>query len=90
MWLEAGLLREAEGLHRAEAELQTHGAKHAKGNDSRGQSRRGICLRWPAMIVQCALGREESRGAHFRKDFPTRNEVAEHSILERGRLRFET
>jgi L-aspartate oxidase len=40
-------------------------------------------------MVQAALGRHESRGAHYRVDFPERDEVARHSVVRRGELRFE-
>ena len=88
MWRDAGLLRDAEGLRRAEAELQRMERSVPVEATRRAVEARNL-FAVARMIVHCALGREESRGAHFRNDFPERNEVAEHSILERGRLRFE-
>jgi L-aspartate oxidase len=40
-------------------------------------------------MVESALGREESRGAHFRMDFQGKWDVAKHSVMEKGTLRFE-
>jgi len=40
------------------------------------------------LIVASALGREESRGAHYRVDFPERDAVARHSVMEAGKLTF--
>ena len=39
-------------------------------------------------MVESALGREESRGAHYRLDFPGKWDEPLHSVMERGRLRF--
>jgi L-aspartate oxidase len=38
------------------------------------------------LIARCALAREESRGAHYRSDFPLKNEVKppQHSYVSRG------
>ena len=88
MWLDAGLLRDVEGLHRAEKELQQMTQDMPAGMTRRAVEARNL-FTVAGMIVQCALGREESRGAHFRKDFPNRNELAKHSVLQQGRLRFE-
>ena len=40
------------------------------------------------LIVASALGREESRGAHYRNDFPLHDAVGRHSVMEKGRLEF--
>ncbi len=88
MWRDAGLLRDAEGLHRAQAELKQLKITLPAGITRRTVEARNL-LTVAEMIVQCALGREESRGAHVRNQFPTRNETARHSILARGQLRFE-
>jgi L-aspartate oxidase len=37
------------------------------------------------LIARCALAREESRGAHFRTDFPEKRPTFEkHSVVQRG------
>jgi L-aspartate oxidase len=40
----------------------------------------------PLLIARCALARQESRGAHFRTDFPSRNpEFEKHSVIQKER-----
>jgi L-aspartate oxidase len=88
MWVEAGLLRDKAGLERAQSGLTRMMRTLPRGSSRRAVEARNLYTLAEAM-VESALGREESRGAHFRKDFPERGVVARHSVLERGRLRFE-
>ncbi len=78
MWERAGILRDAEGLARALREFE----QISKAN--LGTSSRNF-VTVAALIVKAALWREESRGAHFRTDFPeTREEWRVHSIQKQG------
>jgi L-aspartate oxidase len=87
MWEDAGLLRDAEGLKRAQARLDA-----LVRGIPRGYSRRAVEARSlftvAFVIVASALGREESRGAHYRNDFPQRDAAAKHSVMEKGKLSF--
>jgi len=92
MWRDAGLLRDGVGLRRAQERLGAMREAGFPATGPGGSSRRRLEARnlhtVAAVMVQAALGREESRGAHYRKDFPGKADVARHSIVERGRLRF--
>ena len=90
MWEKAGLLRDAEGLLAAKAEL---GA--LRGALPVAAERASIELRnlhtLGELIVDSALAREESRGAHFRNDFPQRDDVRfqRHSVVRGTNISFE-
>jgi L-aspartate oxidase len=87
MWRDAGLLRDGEGLRQAQRELDA-----MRGGAPHGMTRRAVEARnlhtVAEAMVQAALGREESRGAHFRRDFPTADAVGLHSVLRQGELSF--
>ncbi|HXB63008.1 MAG TPA: L-aspartate oxidase [Acidobacteriaceae bacterium] len=90
MWKHAGLLRGAEGLNRAKLALEEMAFDIPRGYTRRAIEARN--LHQAAMLmVESALARKESRGAHYRNDFPQRDDAhfRKHSVLERGRLRFE-
>jgi L-aspartate oxidase len=87
MWRNAGLLRDESGLRRAQRELAGMRETMPRGINRRGLEARNL-LTVAGAIVQSALGREESRGAHFRMDFPEQASVAGHSLLQRGELSF--
>jgi L-aspartate oxidase len=79
-WENCGIIRSGEGLRTAcewleryGAELSSLGPEHAEAANMRQ-----VAL----LIARCALAREESRGAHFRSDFPEkRAEFARHSMI---------
>jgi L-aspartate oxidase len=87
MWQDAGLLRDGVGLRRAQAELAAMRERMPRGLTRRALEARNLHTVAEAM-VQAALAREESRGAHYRTDFPEPTEGARHSIVRRGELRF--
>ena len=70
MWRDAGLLRDGPGLRRAWVELEAMRKTMPGGLTRRAVEARNLHVVAEA-IVQAALGREESRGAHFRVDFPS-------------------
>jgi L-aspartate oxidase len=88
MWRDAGLLRDGVGLQRVWAELERMWVTRPAGMGRRAVEARNLHA-VAEVIVQAALGREESRGAHARSDFPRTAAVARHSIVRVGELRFE-
>jgi L-aspartate oxidase len=87
MWKDAGLLRDANGLQQAQRGLAALATSMPKGLFRRAVEARNLHA-VAEMIVSSALGREESRGAHYRNDFPLRDEVGKHSVMRQGRLEF--
>jgi L-aspartate oxidase len=76
MWEHAGLLRDAELLKSIDL---AEAARYADAVPSAQWTRREYearsLARVAGAIVVCALAREESRGAHYRNDFPQRDDV---------------
>jgi L-aspartate oxidase len=75
-WEKCGIVRDGQGLTEA-CELLARGAA-PEGSEARNM--REVAL----LIARCALAREESRGAHFRTDYPEkRAEFAKHSVVKK-------
>jgi L-aspartate oxidase len=90
MWQDAGLLRDASGLCAMEQELERMRAEITPAAE-RASLELANLHAVAELIVISALAREESRGAHYRKDFPRRDDAhfARHSIIRRGNVTFE-
>jgi L-aspartate oxidase len=87
MWRDAGLLRDEAGLRLAQAGLAALRGRAPGGLTRRAAEARNLLVVAEA-IVTSALGREESRGAHFRRDYSDQARVAQHSVLGHGELSF--
>lgn len=87
MWKDAGLLRDAAGLQQAQRGLDALAATMPRGIFRRALEARNLHA-VARLIVASALGRQESRGAHYRNDFPEKGAVARHSVMRAGRLEF--
>jgi L-aspartate oxidase len=87
MWKDAGLLRDGNGLREAQRGLDALAVSMPRGLFRRALEARNLHV-VAGLIVASALGREESRGAHYRTDFPLHGAVARHSVMQLGRLEF--
>jgi L-aspartate oxidase len=75
-WEKCGIVRDAKGLREACEWL----ARRSPPERSQERNMREVAL----LIARCALAREESRGAHFRTDYPAkRAEFAKHSVVQK-------
>jgi L-aspartate oxidase len=88
MWRYAGLLRDAEGLETMQHTLTALAATMPCGLSRRAIEARNLHA-VASIIVASALARHESRGAHYRNDYPQHDTIARHSIMRNGELAFE-
>jgi L-aspartate oxidase len=81
MWQDVGLVRDGLGLKRAIDKLQSLGSRMAHPKTRRSYEAANLHTAG-LLVARSALAREESRGAHYRTDFPARNDAKflKHSI----------
>jgi L-aspartate oxidase len=88
MWRYAGLLRDAQGLETMQHKLDTLAATMPRSLSRRAIEARNLHA-VASVIVSSALARRESRGAHYRNDYPHRDDVARHSVVRQAQVSFE-
>ena len=89
MWNDVGIVRNKEGLNRAIEKLTAiapHAAYPMSRRDWEAQSLSTTGL----LVARSALAREESRGAHYRTDFPAHDDAKflKHSVVKDDVIRF--
>jgi len=90
MWQYVGVVRDGKGLRQVVSELSALREHLPAGGDRRSHEAANI-LESGLLIARSALAREESRGAHYRLDFPLHNEAKfhKHSVVSGEKIRFE-
>jgi L-aspartate oxidase len=87
MWEKAGIIRNAPGLKEAQNRLQQVKPPSLMQLKNRFQLETLNILTIAKLITSAAIFREESRGGHYRSDYPAHDESQwkHHSIIVKGR-----
>ncbi|MGH9668992.1 MAG: L-aspartate oxidase [Terriglobales bacterium] len=90
MWKNVGIVREGKVLRRALTQLDAWSEKLPPPRSRAACEARNL-FSVARLIARSALAREESRGAHYRLDFPAHDDARflKHSILKGNSVRFE-
>ena len=89
MWRDVGVVRSGDRLRGVVGELEALRTELPAGCSRRACEAANV-LETGLLIARSALAREESRGAHYRTDFPEkRAEFQKHSVVRDGEIRFE-
>jgi L-aspartate oxidase len=84
MWDQVGIVRDGETLSRAKAALSAWHAALPPPTDRPSHELADLVL-CGRLVTDAALLRQESRGAHYRSDFPQpRDEWRRHIVFRRG------
>jgi len=90
MWNKIGIVRIGTGLKEAQQQLQSMAERLPQPVSRRTCEARNLHTA-ALLIVRSALARMESRGAHYRLDYPEHNDVRfkRHSVITEKGVRFE-
>src|SRR5438132_4722693 len=89
MWKDVGIVRTGATLKRAISRLGEIGEKVSRPHSRREFEGRNLHI-LGTLVARSALAREESRGAHYRTDFPAHNDAKflKHSVVKGDSVRF--
>src|SRR5256885_14530968 len=90
MWKNVGIVRTGSTLKEAISQLGEIGEKVSHPHSRRDYEGRNLQI-VGMLVARSALAREESRGAHYRTDYPDHNDAKfkKHSVIGAERIRFE-
>jgi len=88
-WQHAGVIRNQQGLRRLSEQIEDWKSIVEGAADRQSIEARNLLIVGD-LIARSALAREESRGAHFRTDFPTRDDgrFRTHSLVKGDQIEF--
>jgi L-aspartate oxidase len=89
MWKDVGIVRSGTGLKQALTRLDSLRNQVEHPHTRRAHEARNLHLAG-SLVARSALAREESRGAHYRTDFPDHNDAKflRHSVVKGENIRF--
>jgi L-aspartate oxidase len=89
MWKEVGIVRNGQGLQHAIEQLQQLAPRVADPLTRRAWEARNLQA-VGLLVARSAIARQESRGAHYRTDFPTHNDAKflRHSVVTGATIKF--
>jgi L-aspartate oxidase len=89
MWSEVGIVRMRLGMQKAVKSLEEMGVKLSHPKTRRGHEAANLHLA-ALLVARSAMAREESRGTHYRMDYPDRDDkrFLKHSVVRPDKVVF--